>query len=44
MYKSNVCYKNSWYLGLKKNRKDFELFKLRDLKYYLIYFLKNIIN
>jgi hypothetical protein len=43
-YQSNICYKNSWYLGLKKNNKDFELFKLRDLKYYLIYFLKKIFN
>ena len=43
-YESNICYKNSWYLGLKKKRKNFNLFKLRDLKYYLIYIMRKIFN
>jgi hypothetical protein len=42
-YESGICYKNSWYLGLKKNRKNFNLFKIRDLKYYLIYFFRKIL-
>ena len=43
-YESNICYKNSWYLGLKKKIKNFNLFKLRDLKYYLIYIMRKIFN
>lgn len=43
-YESGICFKNSWYLGLKKNRKDFNLFKIRDLKYYLVYFFRKILG
>ena len=39
-YLSNICYKNSWYLGLKKNRKNFNLLKFRDLRYYLVYLIR----
>lgn len=43
-YKSGICYKNSWYLGLKKKRKDFNLFTIRDLKYYLVYLFRKILS
>ena len=38
-YKSNMCYKNSVYLGMVKNRKSFDLTNFRDFKNYLRYFL-----
>lgn len=38
-YESNLCYKNSTYLGMIKKRKNFNLTKYRDLKNYLKYFL-----
>tara|TARA_B100000795_G_C22712776_1_gene404244 strand:+ start:103 stop:855 length:753 start_codon:yes stop_codon:yes gene_type:complete len=44
IYESNLCYKNSWYLGLKKNRNKFNFKKLRDLKYYLRYLLKHLFS
>ena len=44
IYESNLCYKNSWYLGLKKNRNKFNFKKLRDLKYYLKYSLKHLFS
>ncbi len=43
-YESNLCYKNSWYLGLKKNRKDFNFKSLRDLRYFIKYFIKHILG
>ena len=43
-YQSNLCYKNSWYLGLKKNRNDFNFKSIRDLKYYMKYFIKHILE
>ncbi len=43
-YESNLCYKNSWYLGLKKNRKNFNFKSLRDLRYFIKYFIKHILG
>ena len=43
-YESNLCYKNSWYLGLKKNRNDFNFKSLRDLRYFIKYFIKHILG
>ena len=41
-YESNICYKNSWYLGLKKNRNNFDFKSFRDFKYYIKYFFRHI--
>ena len=43
-YESNICYKNSWYLGLKKNRSDFNFGKMRDLRYYFRYFFRELLS
>ena len=43
-YESNLCYKNSWYLGLKKNRNDFNFKSLRDLRYFIKYFIKHLLG
>lgn len=37
-YNSNLCFKNSAYLGMVKKRKNFDLKNKRDLKNYLRYF------
>lgn len=38
-YKSNMSYKNSVYLGMVKNRKDFDFSNYRDIKNYTKYLL-----
>jgi len=43
-YNIGICYKNFYYLVLKKNKKNFNLFKIRDLKYFLIYFFRKILG
>ena len=43
-YESNVCFNNSWYLGLKKNRNNFNLTSFRDLKYYIKYLVKHLFS
>ena len=41
-YESDLCYENSWYLGLKKNRNNFDFKSFRDFKYYIRYFFKHV--
>jgi hypothetical protein len=43
-YESNICFKNSVYLGMIKKRKDFDFSRFRDLKKYTKYFIKNLLN
>jgi hypothetical protein len=43
-YESNICFKNSVYLGMIKKRKNFDFSSFRDLKRYAKYFIKNFLN
>ena len=43
-YESNICFKNSVYLGMIKKREDFDFSRFRDLKKYTKYFIKYILN
>ena len=43
-YQSNICFKNSVYLGMIKKRKNFDLSTFRDLKKYIRYLIRHIIN
>lgn len=42
IYESNLCFKNSVYLGMIKKRKNFALSNLRDFKRYIRYLIKHI--